>query len=174
MEEDLLALSRRRLIYEHIRDIPGTYIREMESALELSIGDLQYHLGQLEKGGLITTHDDGHRKNYFATEQVQLIDREIISIVRLKTPRRIIIFLMLNPDSSFKEILAQFNFTKGALSFHLKRLLKSSIIQKAKRERESIFRIVDEERMSQVLMTYRSGIADETLDNLIDTWTKIG
>ena len=107
-------------------------------------------------------------------EQVQFIDRELISIVRLKTPRRIIIFLMLNPDSSFKEILAQFNFTKGALSFHLKRLLKASIIQKAKRERESIYRILDDDRMSQVLITYRSSMADEALDNFIDTWTKIG
>ena len=174
MEEDLLALSRRRMIYEHILAHPGAYIREMEGALELSLGDLQYHLGQLEKGGLISPHDDGHRKNYFASEQVQYIDRQILSIIRMKTPRRIIIFLLQNPDSTFKEVLAQFNFTKGALSFHLKRLLRVSIIQKGKMERESIYKVADEDHIGQVLMTYRSGIMDEALDNFIDTWTKIG
>ncbi|MCK5039027.1 MAG: helix-turn-helix domain-containing protein [Thermoplasmata archaeon] len=174
MEEDLLALSRRRTIYEHILAHPGTYIREMESALELSMGDLQYHLRQLEKGGLVTTHDDGHRKNYFVAEQVKLIDRHVLSTMKLKTPRRIIIFLMFNPDSSFKEILAQFSFTKGALSYQLKRLLKSGMIVKGKMERESIYKVTDEDHMSQVLMTYRSGIMDEALDNFIDTWTKIG
>ena len=174
MEDDLLALSRRRRIFEHVQNNPGTYIREMEGALSLSLGDLQYHLGQLEKGELVTTHDDGRRKNYFAAEQVKFIDRKILAVVRMKTPRKIILFLLLKPNSSFKEILAEFNFTKGALSFHLKRLLKADIIVRGKRERESIYKIVDEERIGQVLITYRSGIADDALDGFIDTWTRIG
>ena len=92
----------------------------------------------------------------------------------MKTPRRIIIFLLQNPDSTFKEVLGQFNFTKGALSFHLKRLLRASIILKGKMERESIYKVADEDHIGQVLMTYRYGIMDEALDNFIDTWTKIG
>lgn len=174
MHEDLLALSRRRKIFKFISKFPGTYLREMEKALSLSVGDLQYHLRQLEKGGLISSHEEGRRKRYFVSDEVRFIDRKILSLMRMKTPRRIVMFLLTNPESSFKEILAEFNFTKGALSFHLKRLLKADILIKGKREKENTYKIADEERISQILITYRSSIIDEALDGFIDVWTKIG
>ena len=173
VEGDPLALSRRRKIFEHISEHPGTYLREMERALELSVGDLQYHLHQLEKSELISAHDDGKRKGYFVNKDVQFIDRAMLSVLKLKTPRRIVMFLLLSPNSTFKEILAEFTFTKGALSFHLKRLTKAGMLQKSKIENQNIYSIVDEERMSQMLITYRSGIMDEALDGFVDVWTKI-
>ena len=174
MDEDILALTRRRTIFEYISKFPGTYLREMEKALSLSVGDLQYHLRQLEKANVISPHKEGKRKRYFVSDEVRYFDRKVLSVIRMKTPRRIVMFLLLHPDSSFKEILAEFNFTKGALSFHLKRLLKAGIIQKGKRENESIYNIQDAERISQILITYRSSIVDEAMDRFIDVWTKIG
>jgi predicted transcriptional regulator len=145
----------------------------MEKALSLSLGDLQYHLQQLEKANLISSHDDGRRKRYFVKAEVNYFDREVLSFVKIRTSRNIIIFLLLHPDSSFKEILGQFHFTKGALSFHLKKLLHANIITKTKREKETIYRIKDENAISQVLITYQSGIVDETVSGFIDVWTKI-
>jgi predicted transcriptional regulator len=104
---------------------------------------------------------------------VNYFDREVLSFVKIRTSRNIIIFLLLHPDSSFKEILGQFHFTKGALSFHLKKLLHANIITKTKREKETIYRIKDENAISQVLITYQSGIVDETVSGFIDVWTKI-
>ncbi len=174
MDEEILALSRRRTIFEHISRFPGTYLREMERTLTLSVGDLQYHLHRLEKANLISAHEEGRRKRYFVNDEVRYIDREILSQVRMKTPRRIIIFLLLNPDSCFKDILAEFNFTKGALSFHLKRLLKAGLLVKGKRERETIYKVADEERIGQLLISYRSSMMDDTLDGFIDLWTRLG
>ena len=174
MDEDILALSRRRIIFEHISKFPGTYLREMERTLSLSVGDLQYHLHQLEKAGLISAHEEGKRKGYFVNTEVKFIDREVLALIRMRTPRRIVIFLLLHPDSCFKDILAEFSFTKGALSFHLKRLLRTGMLMRGKRERESIYKVADEERIGQILMTYRSGMADEVLDGFIDMWTKTG
>lgn len=173
MDEDILALSRRRTIFEYISNNPGTYLREMERSLSLSVGDLQYHLHQLEKAELITPHEEGKRKRYFVREEVPSIDRKVLSVIRMKTPRRIVIFLLLNPESSFKEILAEFNFTKGALSFQLKRLIKAGLVVKGRRESENIYRISDEERIGQVLITYKSSIIDEVMGDFIDVWTKI-
>jgi predicted transcriptional regulator len=91
----------------------------------------------------------------------------------MRTPRRIIIFLLLHPESSFKEILSEFNFTKGALSFHLKKLLNANIIINSKREKETIYKIKDENRIGQLLITYQSGILDEALNGFVDVWTKL-
>jgi predicted transcriptional regulator len=174
MDEDLLALSRRRTIFEHISKFPGTYLREMEKQLSLSIGDLQSHLHQLEKASLISSHEEGRYKRYFVNAEVSYVDREILSLVRMKTPRRIVMFLLLNPESCFTEILAEFNFTKGALSFHLKRLLRAHILIKGRKDKKNIYKVADGERMSQILITYKSSMMDETLDGFIDMWTKIG
>ena len=82
-------------------------------------------------------------------------------------------FLLLNPYSSFKQILSNFNFTKGALSFHLKRLSNADIIINSKREKETIYKIKDENRIGQLLVTYQSGILDEALNGFVDLWTKL-
>jgi predicted transcriptional regulator len=145
----------------------------MEKTLSLTMGDLQYHLQQLEKADMISSHDDGRRKRYFVKNEVNYLDREIVSFIKMRTPRRIIIFLLLHPESSFKEILAEFHFTKGALSFHLKKLIKANIVTNTKREKEMIYRIKDENRISQILIAYQSGILDEALNGFIDLWTKL-
>jgi len=173
MDHELLNLSRRKMIFHHISKYPGTYIREMEKTLSLTMGDLQYHLQQLEKADLISSHDDGRRKRYFVKNEVNYLDREILSFIKMRTPRRIIIFLLLHPESSFKEILSEFNFTKGALSFHLKKLLNANIIINSKREKETIYKIKDENRIGQLLITYQSGILDEALNGFVDVWTKL-
>jgi len=173
MDHELLNLSRRKMIFHQISKYPGTYIREMEKTLSLTMGDLQYHLQQLEKADLISSHDDGRRKRYFVKNEVNYFDREILSFLKMRTPRRIIIFLLLHPDSSFKETLAEFHFTKGALSFHLKKLIKTNIVINIKKEKEMIYRIKDENRIGQILIAYQSGILDEALNGFIDLWTKL-
>jgi predicted transcriptional regulator len=172
MDHDALGLSRRKVIYDHISECPGTYLREMEKTLSLSVGDLQYHLQQLEKAELISSQDDGRRKHYFARD-VSVPDREILSVIQLRTPRKIVVFLLLHPDSSFKEILAEFPFTKGALSFHLKKLTQAGIITSLRREKELTYRVKDDLRISQILVTYQSGFLDEVVDGFVNLWTKL-
>lgn len=169
----MLVLKSRRNIFGHISSNPGTYLREMETELGLSVGDLQYHLGQLEKGGLVKIHDDGRRKGYFVASEIPYFDRQLISIIRMRTPRHIIIFLLTHPDATFNEILANFNFTKGALSFHLKRLVRADMVMKGRKERESTYRINEPERVSALLITYRASISDDVLDGVVDLLARI-
>jgi len=169
----LLALNSRRRIFEQVSKNPGTYLREMEAALGFSVGDLQYHLGQLEKAGLLYAHDDGRRKGYFVATEVQYFDRQAISTIRMRTPRRIILFLLINPDATFQQILGEFRFTKGALSFQLKRLTGSGMVLKGKKERESIYKVTDPDKVRNLLVTYQASIADDVLDNVVDILTRI-
>jgi predicted transcriptional regulator len=172
MDPEALGLSRRREIYTYISQHPGTYLREMEKTLSLSVGDLQYHLSQLEKAGLISFQDDGRYKHYFVKD-VGVPDREVLSVIKLRTPRRIVVYLLLHPGSSFKEVLAQFPFTKGALSFHLKKLIKTGVITSARREKELVYKVRDELHVSQILVTYQAGFLDEAVDGFVDLWTKL-
>ncbi len=172
MDHEALNLSRRKLIFNYISQYPGTYLREMEKILSLSIGDLQYHLQQLEKAELIAAHDDGRRKRYFARD-VCIPDREVLSVIQLRTPRHIVLFLLDHPNARFREILGEFRFTKGALSFHLKKLTQAEIITSVKIETEVCYRVKDELRIRQVLVTYRAGFLDEAVSGFVDLWTRV-
>jgi len=145
----------------------------MEKALSLSLGDLQYHLQQLENGGLITSHDDGRRKRYFVKQEINYLDRELISFIQMRTPRKIMMILLLHPGLSFKELLSEFPFTKGALSFHLKKLLNAQILLQTKQEHHHTYKVNDEERVRNLLIIYRSKIFDDAADGFIDLWTKL-
>lgn len=173
MDENVLALEKRREILNQIEKFPGTYLREIEKALHISVGVLQYHLNLMEDKEIISSISDGYRKRFFLKKEISYSDKKIFSVLTLKTPRKIIVFLLLNPKATYQELLGQFNFTKPALSFHLKKLLKSKIIEKAKKERQNIYWVTDEEKIGEVLINYKSNFTDEIVDSFVDVWTKI-
>lgn len=94
-------------------------------------------------------------------------------MIQLRTPRYIVLFLLEHPDARFKEILAEFRFTKGALSFHLKKLTTEEIVTSTRIENEICYRIKDEQRIRQVLVAYKAGFLDEAVSGFVDVWTKI-
>ena len=47
------------------------------------------------------------------------------------------------------------------------------MVLKGKKERESIFRLADPDRVKSLLITYRAGIADEMLDSVVDVLVRI-
>ena len=102
MEEEVLELENRRRIYQLVSKYPGMYLREIEKELGLSIGVLEYHLTYLEKKDILSVEREGHRKRYFVREDVSFGDKPTISLLRQEIPRRIVIFLMLNPGSGFQ------------------------------------------------------------------------
>jgi predicted transcriptional regulator len=174
MDKDPLSLDTRRKIFELISRKPGSYAREIERELSLQFGVVQYNLGVLEEMKILTSVDDGFRKRYYVSREVSSYDREILSVLKLKTPRRIVLFLVQNGDSSFEQILSQFDFSKSALSFHLKRLLRSRIVcENVSGSGTTTYGIIKRDEIIRVLITYRSSFVDNLVDSFIDSWLRL-
>src|SRR3970040_1079855 len=60
-----LELESRRRIYEFLLANPGVHLRRIGQNLGMSTGMLSYHLGILERRGLLKSEELGHRKRYF-------------------------------------------------------------------------------------------------------------
>src|SRR5881397_299306 len=60
-----LELESRRRIYDFLVANPGTHLRRIGHVLGMSTGMLSYHLGYLERNGVLKAEEDGHRKRYF-------------------------------------------------------------------------------------------------------------
>lgn len=173
MKEDALELESRRAIYEYIARYPGTYLRAIEKATGLQMGVLEYHLQYLEKQGILSSEDDGYRKRYFVKEEVQYLDKSVISILRQKTPRKIIIHIMLNGKASFQEIQKAVKVSKSTLSFHLKKMTESKMLIVEKEGKQKIYSVKDEERVARVLITYRESFLDSVVDRFVEAWLEL-
>ncbi len=173
MEKDPLSLETRRRIFQFISERPGTYAREIERELSMQFGLVQYHLGVLEDLKLLTSADDGFRKRYYVQQKVSRFDREMLSVLKLKTPRRIAIYLVQNGNSTFDGILSQFEFTKSALSFHLRKLLMTGIVKENRSSSRTTYEVTDVDEVVRVIITYRSTFLDNVVDSFIDTWLQI-
>jgi predicted transcriptional regulator len=172
--EEALELDNRRKIFRFISENPGTYFREIQSGLELATGVLEYHLGYLVKKNLLSTEKDGKKRRYFVSQEIPHPDKRALGLMRQKTPRRITIHALLNPNCSFQDLLKEFSISKSTLSFHLKKLERADILESVKKGRRKFYRIADPEETARILISYRSSFLDSVVDSFADVWLEVG
>lgn len=174
MEEDALELENRRKIYQLVSKYPGMYLREIEKHLGLAIGVLDYNLSYLEKKEILMVEREGNRKRYFVKEDVSFGDKATISLLRQEIPRRIVIHLMLNPNASFQDVLAQFKISKSTLSFHMKKLTEANIVGGEKEGRSTFYHVIEPENTARVILTYKASFLDSVVDRFAEVWGDMG
>ncbi len=172
--EDPLNLENRRKIYRFISEKPGSYLREMERELGMKPGLLSYHLDYLEKRELIRSEDDGYRRRYFVSEDFGLRDRKIVSLLRQESPRKILLHILVNGESSFSELKEEMGVAKSTLSYHLKKLTKVDIILSSKIEREKYYDIDEREKVADLIISLKDSLEEDAVDRFADIWSKLG
>ncbi|MFA5313331.1 MAG: winged helix-turn-helix transcriptional regulator [Methanomassiliicoccales archaeon] len=168
---DPLALENRRLIFEHIRENPGTHIREMERDLKLSIGVLTYHLDQLENARLIRSEGE-NRRGYFKADDFTHADRRFISILRSKRVEQIVVVLLEKESVSFRELKERLDISNSTLSYHMSRLVRSEIATMMKVNREKYYRLIDKDSVLAALVTIEK--TEDPVGAFIEIWDEIG
>ena len=174
MDEDVLELENRRRIYQLLLKYPGMYLREMEKELGLAVGVLEYNLSYLEKKEILMVEREGNRKRYFVREGFSWGDKATVGLLRQEIPRRIVVFLMLNENASFQDVLAQFNISKSTLSFHMKKLTDANIVGSEKDGRATNYRVLDPENTARVILTYKASFLDAVVDRFAEVWGDMG
>lgn len=173
MEEDVLELENRRKIYQLISKYPGMYMREIEKELGLAVGVLDYHLSYLVKNEILSIEREGNKIRYFIRKDVSYGDKATIALLRQKTPRRIVVHLMLNPGVNFKDVLEQFKMSKSTLSFHMKKLTEANIVNATKEGRETFYEVIDQETIARIILTYKASFLDSVVDRFADIWLEM-
>lgn len=112
IKEDSLALETRRKIYNLILNYPGLHERDCKKVEYLSQHPrLSSPLSREKRDNRFKK--DGRYTRYFASLKVGMQDKKIIAILRQKTPRKIVLFLLMHPGSIHKEIC------EGVKNLHL-------------------------------------------------------
>ena len=170
-----LDLKIRREIYTFIKGNPGLHLRELQRTLNLSLGNIRYHLDYLVRQELLVIDFDGYRKTFFTAHEILQWDRGVLALLRQRVPRGIIIFLIgQSLESSFYEIQCQMNISKSSLSFQLKKLTSNHIIKIERSKGRNYYFIPEEdkERIVKLLITYRTSFLDDAIDRVVDVWLR--
>ena len=166
-------MESRRRIYDFLTANPGVHLRRIGQALGMSTGMLSYHLGYLERNGVLKAEEDGHRKRYFIARAFVEAQRRILAVLRQDVPRKIVLELLTHGDRTFAELQLRVGVSKSTLSYHLQKLMQRDLLVRTKRERESVFTIKDMDEVRKLLLANRSSFQDDAVDRFADLWTKI-
>jgi len=101
----------------------------------MPIGVLQYHLGLLVNGGLLSTYRDGRYKRYFESKRFTETEMKVISVLRNGTSGKILVTLFENPKMTHKDLATELSISSQALSWQMRRLEKMGFV---KREEEAV------------------------------------
>jgi predicted transcriptional regulator len=167
-----LDLDSRRRIFDLIRSRPGTYLREMERELGMQVGVLTYHLKVLMDAGMVRMEEEGNHQRYFPAEGFIFTDRKIISYLRNRSARAILMYSMDRGSISFSDLLALMGTSKSTLSYHLKRLSSAGLIIISKAGEMSVT-VSDPKKMADLLVWVAEDLERDSADALIDIWNKL-
>jgi len=169
-DKKVLELETRRKIYEVVKKHSGCHFRELERQSGLATGILKYHLDFLTKHDLIKKEKDGNNLRYFPNN-VEPENRKLLSILRQKNIRKIILFILANKDCHHDDIVRFLGLSPSTVSWHLKKLVKNGIINQAREGRKTSYKLlINEEEMIKLLVLHKESFLDSLVNKTIEMW----
>ncbi len=126
------GMTRRGVVYEYVREHPGSHIRGMCRELGIATGDLQYHLSWLERRGFVKTRKSGFYRFAFPTMVFNDEQETLLAVISLKTPREILLSLLSDPSVTQGELARRLGFSQPTVSWHMGRLARLGVIRKSR------------------------------------------
>ena len=125
----ILDIKTRRDAYQYISKNPGLNTNELSQKMNIPRSTLVYHLRCLMKLNLIQLKVEKRDKRLYASDQIGVRDKELLSLLRQKIPFRIIMYLMFPGYCSINELAKDLGVKPSTIHFHLKKLLDIGVIQ---------------------------------------------
>ena len=152
---DILELETRRKIYNLILENPGLHLSKIAEILKMRISLVEYHLIFLEKNEIITPVRESGYTRFYVFGEIGIKDKKILSLLRQEIPLRIILFLLKSDSIQHKDILENIDVAPSTLSYHLKKLVKHSIIATQTYGEERGYSIINKQEIIKLLVKYK-------------------
>jgi predicted transcriptional regulator len=171
MERELAKqLEIRIRLLDIIKSKPGIHFREILRESKIAMGELEYHLHVLERMELVSKKPNTHYTRYFPAYELGPKDRKIMSLLRQPMLREILLYLIQNEKATHKDIKVNFKLVKSTVTFYMKKLEKSGIVEKEKKGRNVIYRVKDPESILRLIILYKKGFGDEIVKRVEGLW----
>jgi DNA-binding MarR family transcriptional regulator len=134
------GLTRRGVIYEYIREHPGTHVRGMARDLGIATGDLHYHLFWLERNGFVKTTKGGFYRFVFPTMVFREEQEVLLGVLSQETPREILL-LLLQGTTTQGGLAKSLGHSQPTVSWHMERLVRLGVVGKRRTSEGTVYEV---------------------------------
>lgn len=171
-KEKILENDTRRAIYDFVKENPGLHMRELQRKLDIPLSTLEYHLDYLERKEILSEEEDRRYCRYFAEEYSEE-ERKLLSALRQKRLREIILFILSEELLCFKELSREINIADSTLSQYLMLLCDNEILVKEKIGVENCYHVASEDTVVRSLLCYKTSFMDKLVDNVLASFIEV-
>ena len=161
--------ERKTMLIDHIANVPGIRYRELLKLSGFSNGVLFYHLRGLEEAGLVRVERKRAKKTtrYYPIN-ISEIESAILSWLRHKPLREIILFILENRQCSFSDIVNYTGKAISTVSSHLGQLKQEELISIRRSGQGFLYSLANPELIANVALKYKLRLFDKSVNNFID------
>jgi predicted transcriptional regulator len=155
----------RKDIYRYITDNPGEHLANITKSLDLGLSSVRYHLSVLEGMDKIVCHKNGKYKRYYVNQNGYSKYtngngyKHIMSALKNNTARKIVKFLISNPESNQKSVSESLKLHPSTVNWHAKRLRDAEIISKRKNGKEIVYSLNEDVQLRKVIGIIEGSVA---------------
>jgi len=141
-----LKLQTRRKIYDFIKNNPGLHYREISRKTMIPKTTLNYHLNYMKKLQIIEIKLEGKYKYVYPKDKVGKHDKQILQLLRKKTPCLIFLHFLFFTFFSQKDLCKELGITSSKANYYIQKFLDMDILEEATIKQGKIFPYKHEEK----------------------------
>jgi predicted transcriptional regulator len=134
------------MIYKYVQNNPGAHLRKISSALDISIGSVQYHLERLVDSGYIESDIDAKYRRFFLSKKFSKYEKILISFMNRPTSNRIIGRLFQVGEIKHQALAEYVGITSQAITWQVKQLIKYEILDSNLIDGETCYFLTEDAR----------------------------
>jgi predicted transcriptional regulator len=166
---EILENENRRKIYLLIEANPGIHFRELQRNLNIPLTTLDYHLNYMVRKKIVFGEKEAQFRRYY-TKPLDREDKKVLSALRQKKLREIVLVVTANQKAKYQFLSEYLKLPYSTLSFYLKYLVEKGILEREKIGNETFYTVKDEDRVTKILIAYRTSFLDKLIDKALSTW----
>ena len=147
-------------------------MRELQRQLNIPLSTLEYHLDYLQKTEIIAQEDDRRYCRYFS-EEYSKEEKVLLSALRQKRLREIILLVLSEGQLCFKDIINEVSIAASTLSHYLKLLTEREILIKDRLGTETCYRLMSEKNVVYSLLCYKTSFVDSLVDKVLSSFLEV-
>lgn len=159
--------TTRDSIFDLIEENPGIHFREIQRRSGLAVGQVEYHLYQLERSEKIVTRQDGKVKRYFCISSDTYSERQLLFYLRSSNSREVLQKLAHSGKVTMASLLKVRKSKLVKRREVLESLLKDRIIESYENSGTKFVRIRDLPAVLDAARKYRDSFIDTLSDSFL-------
>lgn len=160
-------VSLRSEIEKVISENPGIHFREIQRRAGAAVGQLEYHLYQLEKMEKISIKQDGKLKRYFLIEDTGFNERRLLYFLRNNLSRDVLYYLMENEYAPVVKFLTGRRARREKTTEIINDMVEQGILHLQSERGGNILFLNDSEKVKDTLNRFRESFLDTMSSNIL-------